>query len=90
MGSFKGKLFNPGLSAAVQEIQSNDFGMERAYSETYQVLQHATLDIIKLIPNSFMDFLRKNMDSTWSGFFKGAHGDGSIEEHQSLALSRVS
>ena len=67
MGSFKGKLFNPGLSATVQEIQSNDIGMERAYSETYQVLRHATLDIIKLIPNSFMDFLRKNMDATWSG-----------------------
>ena len=61
MGSFKGKLFNPGLSAAVQKIQSNDIGMERAYSETYQVLQHATLDIIKLIPNSFMDFCVK----TW-------------------------
>lgn len=67
MGSFKGKLFNPGLSATVQEIQSNDIGMKRSYSETYQVLQHATLDIIKLIPNSFMDFLRKNMDATWSG-----------------------
>lgn len=67
MGSFKGKLFNPGLSASVQEIQSNDIGMEQAYSETYQVLQHATLDIIKLIPNSFMDFLRKNMDEAWSG-----------------------
>ena len=67
MGSFAGKLFNSGLSAAVQEIQSNDIGMERACSETYQVLQHATLDIIKLIPNSFMDFLRKNMDATWSG-----------------------
>lgn len=62
MGSFKGKLFNPGLSAAVQEIQSNDIGMERAYSETYQVLQHATLDIIKLIPNSFMDFSKNLMD----------------------------
>lgn len=59
MGSFKGKLFNPGLSAAVQEIQSNDVGMERAYSETYQVIQHATLDIIKLIPNSFMIFCVK-------------------------------
>ncbi len=56
MGSFKGKLFNPGLSATVQEIQSNDIGMKRSYFETYQVLQHATLDIIKLIPNSFMYF----------------------------------
>lgn len=67
MGSFKGKLFNPGLSVAVQEIQSNDIGMERAYSETYQVLQHATQAIINLIPNSFMEFLRENMDVTWSG-----------------------
>lgn len=67
MGRFKGKLFNLGLSAAVREKQSNDIGMEQAYSETYQVLQHATLGIIKQIPNSFMDFLRKNMDATWSG-----------------------
>lgn len=67
MGGFKGKLFNLGLSAAVREKQSNDIGMEQAYSETYQVLRHATLGIIKQIPNSFMDFLRKNMDATWSG-----------------------
>lgn len=67
MGSFAGKLFNSGLSVAVQKIQTNDIGMEQAYSETHQVPQHATLDIIKLIPNSIMDFLRRNMDAAWSG-----------------------
>lgn len=67
MGRLKDMLFNPELSAAVQEIQSNDIGIKRAYSETYQVLHHATRAIITLIPNSFMEFLRENMDATWSG-----------------------
>ena len=38
--------------------------MKRAYAETYQILMHATQEVTLLIPTSFMEFLRENMDAT--------------------------
>lgn len=66
MGKLKNKLFNLGLSKGVNEIQEEKRVMKRAFSETYQVLQHTTRSIYRMIPKSFLDFLYENMDKTWS------------------------
>lgn len=66
MGRLKDILFNPELSAAVQDIQRCSNGMELAYAETYQILLHATQEVTSRIPTSFMEFFRENMDATRS------------------------
>lgn len=42
-------------------------GTAQAFAEVYQVLRHCDNSIVKLIPNSFMLFLRENMDKAWRG-----------------------
>lgn len=64
MGKLKDILFKAELSAEVKNIQDRRTGMKRAYAETYQILMHATQEVTLLIPTSFMEFLRENMDAT--------------------------
>lgn len=64
MGKLKDILFKAELSAAVKNIQDHRTGMKRAYAETYQILMHATQEVTLLIPTSFVEFLRENMDAT--------------------------
>ena len=64
MGKLKDILFKAELSAEVKNIQDLRTGMKRAYAETYQILMHATQEVTLLIPTSFMEFLRENMDET--------------------------
>lgn len=45
MRKLKDKLFNLGLSKGLNELQEEERIMERAYAETYQVLQHTTQPI---------------------------------------------
>lgn len=44
-----------------------EIGTAQAFAEVYQVLRHCDNSIVKLIPNSFMLFLRENMDKAWRG-----------------------
>lgn len=64
MGKLKDILFKAELSAEVKNIQDRRTGTKRAYAETYQILMHATQEVTLLIPTSFMEFLRENMDAT--------------------------
>ena len=64
MGKLKDILCKAELSAEVKNIQDRRTGMKRAYAETYQILMHATQEVTLLIPTSFMEFLRENMDAT--------------------------
>lgn len=64
MKKLKDKLFNLRLSQEINELQEEDRSMGRAYAETYQVLQHTTRSVFRMIPQSFMKFLHENMDKT--------------------------
>lgn len=64
MGKLKDILFKAELSAEVKNIQDRRTGMKRACAETYQILMYATQEVTLLIPTSFMEFLRENMDAT--------------------------
>lgn len=66
MGKLIDKLFNLRLSQEINELQEEDRSMGRAYAETYQVLQHTTRSVFRMIPQSVMKFLHENMDKTWA------------------------
>ena len=66
MSKFIDMLFDPELSAAIQDIDDRGNEMKLAFAETYEILTHSTQEVKRLIPTSFMEFLRENMDATRS------------------------
>lgn len=64
MGKLIDKLYNLRLLQEINELQEEDRSIGRAYAETYQVLQHTTRSVFRMIPQSFMKFLHENMDKT--------------------------
>lgn len=55
------------LSSEKEGTVEKNPGIAQAYAEVYQVILHMEDDLRILIPRKFIQFLRKNMDSHWSG-----------------------
>lgn len=66
---FINSLFCLGSSQKCYEDKGKEakIGTAQAFAEVYHVLHHCDNSIVRLIPNSFMLFLRENMDKAWRG-----------------------
>ena len=51
----------------VEKNPETEGAQAQAFAEVYRVLRHCDKSIVELIPNSFMMFLRENMDKAWRG-----------------------
>lgn len=69
MGLFNKNIYDANLAEmlnSVPELPTN-VGIEQAFAEMYQVIQHCSYSVKRKIPDIFIHFLKENMDEQWKG-----------------------